>query len=409
MSTIETSNQITDNQTTLSAPEALVLTPPQTLIAVEESKAPEMVPIADATKEKVNVQLESFISGLLAEEFGSDGFKQKIDSAFRLGRKEISDSAILNGRFMESNFVGAEDSAAFKAINQLRNLFDDLNPATQGDLLSKNKILGFIPFGDKMQSYFRKFESAGIQIKKLMENLYSAQDEIRKDAIEIENTEKNLWESMQKLRAAMYFAEQLDSRLIAEVEKMRATDPMKARAMEQEVLFYARQALSDMLTQQTINVNGYLSMGVLKKTAREMIIGCDRMATLGMSALSVATTVARATGNQIKVMEMLQGASTTIGGLIESTSVALGQHVDKTAQFSANPTIAIEQLQNAFDNTFKAMDTFDNFRSQAIESMGKNNDMLRGLLSKGDAYLERSKQAAASVQAMQQVEGPVAL
>jgi uncharacterized protein YaaN involved in tellurite resistance len=169
---------------------------------------------------------------------------------------------------------------------------------------------------------------------------------------------------------------------------------MKARAIEQEVLFYARQAFTDMLTQQTINVNGYLSMGVLKRTAREMIIGCDRMATHGMSALAVATTVARATGNQIKVMEMLQGASATIGNLIESSSVALGQHVDKTAQFAANPTIAMGQLQSAFDNTFKAIDTFDSFRSNAIDAMGKNNNMLRSLLAKGDAYMERSKQAA---------------
>ena len=400
---------MTSSTETLLAPEPLVLTPPAALVAIEENKAPEMVPLNDATKEQVNAQLNSFIDGMLVEEFGSEGFKQKIDSAFRLGRKEISDTAALNGRFMESNFVGAEDSPAFKAINQLRNLFDDLNPATQGDLLSKNKLLGLIPYGDKMQAYFRKYESAGAQIKKLMESLYQAQDEIRKDALEIENTEHNLWGSMQKLRAAMYFAEQLDARLVTEVEKLRATDPMKAKAMEQEVLFYARQALSDMLTQQTINVNGYLSMGVLKKTAREMVIGCDRMATLGMSALSVATTVARATGNQIKVMEMLQGASNTIGNLIEGTSVALGQHVEETAAYSSNPTIAIAQLQTAFDSTFKAMDTFDNFRSVAIENMGKNNDMLRGLLSKGDAYLERSQQAAKSLASTQQIEGPVTL
>jgi len=400
---------MTSSTETLLAPELLVLTPPATLVAVEENKAPEMVPLSDATKQQVNAQLDSFIDGMLAEEFGSEGFKQKIDSAFRLGRKEIADTAALNGRFMESNFVGAEDSPAFKAINQLRNLFDDLNPAAQGDLLSKNKLLGLIPYGDKMQAYFRKYEAAGTQIKKLMESLYQAQDEIRKDALEIENTERNLWDSMQKLRAAAYFAEQLDARLVTEVEKLRATDPMKAKAMEQEVLFYARQALSDMLTQQTINVNGYLSMGVLKKTAREMVIGCDRMATLGMSALSVATTVARATGNQIKVMEMLQGASSTIGNLIEGTSIALGQHVEKTAAFSSNPTIAIAQLQTSFDNTFKAMDSFDSFRSAAIESMGKNNDMLRGLLSKGDAYLERSQQAAKTVGAAQQIDGPVTL
>ncbi|MEY4590346.1 MAG: hypothetical protein RL497_2422 [Pseudomonadota bacterium] len=385
---------MSDSNSTLSAPEPLVLAAPQTLTAVTEARAPEMVPLAPETKTKVDTQLESFINSLLQEQFGSDGFKQKLDSAFRLGRKEIFDSAALNGRFMEKSFVGAEDSPVFGAIHQLRKLFDDLNPASEGDLLTPNKLFGLIPFGDKLQAYFRKFEAAGGQIRKLMQNLYSAQDEIRKDAVEIETTEKNLWDSMQKLRAAIYFAEQLDSRLLGEVAKLNQTEPMKARAIEQEVLFYARQSLTDMLTQQTINVNGYLSMGVLKRTAREMIIGCDRMATHGMSALAVATTVARATGNQIKVMEMLQGASATIGSLIESSSVALGQHVEKTAEFAANPTIAMDQLQSAFNNTFKAMDTFDNFRSQAIDAMGKNNDMLRGLLAKGDSYMERSKQAA---------------
>lgn len=394
----------------LSAPEPLVLTPPQTLTPIAEEKAPEMVPLSSETKAKVDAQLDTFIGGLLSEDFGTDAFKQKIDSAFRLGRKEIFDSAALNGRFMDKNFVGAEDSPAFKAISELRVLFDDLNPANAGDLLSANKIFGIIPFGNKLQAYFRKFEEAGDQIRKLMESLYSAQDEIRKDAIQIETTEQNLWEAMQKLRAAAYFAEQLDARLVAEVEKIKATDPMKARALEQEVLFYARQALSDMLTQQTINVNGYLSMGVLKKTAREMITGCDRMATHGMSALAVATTVARATGNQIKVMEMLQGASATIGSLIESSSNALGQHVEKTAQFSSNPTIAIAQLQNAFDTTLKAIDTFDNFRSQAIDAMGKNNDMLRALLHKGDTYMERNKLADQGTQkALQSTIGPVAL
>lgn len=395
---------------TLAAPQPLELTPPQTLVPVAEQEVPEMVPLSDEVREKVDRQLQGFVDGLLAEEFGTDAFKEKLDAAFRLGRKEIADSAMLNGRFMDKNFVGAEDSAAYQAISQLRVLFEDLNPAREGDLLASKKLFGLIPFGNKLQAYFRKYEAAGDQIRKLMSDLYSAQDEMRKDAAEIEQTEHKLWESMQKLRAASHFAEHLDARLKTEVDTLKATDPMKARALEQEVLFYARQSLTDMLTQQTINVNGYLSMGVLKKTAREMIIGCDRMATHGMSALSVATTVARATGNQIKVMEMLQGASATIGNLIEQTSVALGQHVERTAQYSANPTIALQQLQSAFDNTFKAIDTFDNFRSQAIDAMGKNNEMLKGLLARSDAYIDRSRQAAQQAErALTESAGPVAL
>jgi uncharacterized protein YaaN involved in tellurite resistance len=397
--------KMTTTETQLRDPDTIVLSAPEVLTEIPKEKAVEKVQLPPEMKAAVDTQLDGFVTSLINEDFGSDAFKAKVDSAFSLGRKEISDSAMLTGRFMDNNFVGAEDSAAFKAINQLRNLFDDLNPATQGDLFQPKKILGFIPFGNNLQSYFRKFESAGAQIQKLMGNLISAQDEIRKDAVEIANTESKLWESMIKLRATIYFAEGLDRRISEEVLRLAATDPMKSRALEQEVLFYSRQAVADMFTQQSINVNAYISMGVLKKTAREMITGCDRMETIGMSALSVATTVARATGNQIQVMEMLQGASKTIGSLVEGTSVALGQHVEKTADFSSNPTIAIEHLQASFNNTFAAMDKFDKFRSDAIVTMGKNNDLLKTLVAQGEEMINHKKAAAPSAA----IEGPVTL
>ena len=69
----------------------------------------------------------------------------------------------------------------------------------------------------------------------------------------------------------------------------------------------------------------HLALDVLKKTGREMVNGCTRVATTGMSALAEAQTVARATGNQIRVMEMVQGVNATIGNLISETGRALNQ------------------------------------------------------------------------------------
>jgi len=120
-------------------------------------------------------------------------------------------------------------------------------------------------------------------------------------------------------------ATQWGARLEEKVKALDATDPQKAQALRQEVLFYARQNLTDIQTQQAVCVNGYLALDVLKKTGREMINGRTRVATTGMSALAVAQTVARATGNPIRVMEMLQGANSTIGNLISETGRALNR------------------------------------------------------------------------------------
>jgi len=368
------------------------------------------VPLRPEVASQVDDQVRRFIDALEKEDLHSEPFKARLDSAFQLGRQEISLAAgLMQGRLLQRNFVGAADTPAYQAISAIRAQLDELNPGKDGDLLQPRKLLGLIPFGNKLEAYFRRYESAASQLQKSMNQLYAAKDDIQKDLIDIEATRGKLWDAMLALGAAARFARTLDSRLAERVEALKATDPLKAKALEQEVLFYARQNLADIQTQQAVCVNGYLALDVLKKTGREMMIGCDRVATTGMSALAVAQTVARATGNQIAVMEMLQGVNATIGNLIQQTGQALGQHVDKTAEFSANPMLGIEQIQSMFDQTFQAMDAMDTFRSKAIEVMGKNNELVQAQLVRSETYLDRVRQQQAREAVARQDDGPVKL
>jgi len=191
------------------------------------------------------------------------------------------------------------------------------------------------------------------------------------------------------------------------VAALQATDPQRAQALQQEVLFYVRQNLQDILTQQAVSVNGYLALDVLKKTGREMMNGCSRVATTGMSALAVAQSVARATGNQIRVMEMLQGVNATIGNLISESGRQLGNHVEATGQFASSPMIGIDKMKEMFDQTFKAMDAMDNFRSKAIDVMGQNNAIIKDQISRSEQYIDRVRQQQAREVGHSATDGPV--
>lgn len=390
--------------------DAFRLTPPEVIKPVNEQGARTAVPMPPEFRSAVEDQVARFMEGLLTEDVQSDGFKARLDSAFALGREEVSvASSLMQGRLLQRNFVGMEDTSAFKAIQDMRGHLDDLNPGKEGDLFQPQKLLGLIPYGNKLQTYFRKYQGASGQLEKSMQQLYSARDDMQRDVVDLEATRSKLWEAMQKLGGAIHFAETLDSRLHAKVETLKATDAVRAKALEQEVLFYARQNLQDMLTQQAVCTNGYLALDVLKKTGREMMNGCNRVATTGMSALAVAQTVARATGNQIKVMEMLSGVNSTIEGLIGETGRQLNSHVDKTAQFAQNPMIGIDKLKEMFDQTFKAMDAMDTFRSKAIEVMGQNNIIVKEQLAKSDQYVDRLRQQQAREATRLVSSGPVAL
>ncbi|MBK7061247.1 MAG: toxic anion resistance protein [Rubrivivax sp.] len=390
------------------------LEPPEVITPVAVEAAREAVPLKPELAQQVDSQVLRFIDALASEDVHSDAFKQRLDSAFALGKEEISNaSSLMQGRFMQRNFDGIEDSPAYKAIGAIREQLDELNPGKDGDLLQPRKLLGLIPFGNKLEAYFRKYQSAAEQLKTSMGQLYAARDDMQKDVVDIESTRAKLWEAMTKLAAASRFATQLDARLDEKVKALEASDPQKAQALRQEVLFYARQNLTDIQTQQAVCVNGYLALDVLKKTGREMINGCTRVATTGMSALAVAQTVARATGNQIRVMEMLQGVNATIGNLISETGRALNQHVDATTQFASNPMLGIEKIKEMFDQTFQAMDAMDSFRAKAIDVMGQNNALIRDQLARADNYVDRTRQHQAREAAGQVLlpgsEGPVKL
>lgn len=372
------------------------LTAPEALKPALGGQAMSMVAIKPERSADLDQRVERYVQDLLAADLGSEEFRARLDAANALGRQSIASSSALSGRFMDKNFVGFEDSAAFQAINGLRDIFADLNPARAGDLLAPHRLFGLIPFGNRLQAYFRKFDSAGGEIARLLEELRSAQGELRRDIDALADLEGQLWEGMNRVREAAHFAEALDRRLSEEAARLRATDPLKAGALEQEVLFHARLALSDLMAQQTVNVNAYRQLGILKKTGRELVIGCDRMATTGMSALATAQAVARATGAQMKVMDMLGAGSKVIGDLIEQTSVMVGKHVEATGDFASNPVVAVDQLKTAFDNTSRAVDALDKFRGQALDTMSKNNALLRGLIEQAEREIATRRGAVSA-------------
>jgi uncharacterized protein YaaN involved in tellurite resistance len=396
----------------LAVPEApLLLAMPEPVTPVKEAdKAAAMVPMKPEMQAAAVAQADKFIAELLSMDVTSGEFRARVDSAFRLGRKEIGDSALLTGKFLEKNFVKDTDDPAFKVMNEMRVLFEDLDPGKEGDLMSPNKLLGLIPFGNHLHNYLHRFDSASDSLRKMIDNIYGVQDQLGRDDQELFATMNKLLEAMNKLRAVDIFIDRLDQTLTGSIAKLRPTDPARAKAIEQEVLYYARQASMDVKTQILVCINGYKMLEGLRKTGRELHNGCDRMATIGMSSLSIAVTLARAQGYQMKVMDALKKSSAAIEGLMASTAKMFGDHVDRVIEFQNNPLIGVQALKASFDTVFAGLDKMDEFRSKSIESMGANITMLKGLMAEGESRMRREDTAVKALsQTSSAPAGPVSL
>jgi len=311
---------------------------------------------------------------------------------------------------MEKNFAGDTNNPAFQVMNEMRALFEALDPGKEGDLFTPNKILGVIPFGNKLQTYLHRFDTASASLRKLIDSLFGVEDELSRDDQELFATMNKLLAAMTKLKSVDIFIEHLDQVLVEAVTKLRTNDPARAKAIEQEVLYYARQASMDVKTQLLVCINGYKMLEGLRKTGRELHIGCDRMATIGMSSLSIAVTLARAQGYQMKVMDALKQGSAAIEGLIASTTKMFGDHVDRVIEFQSNPLVGVQTLKQSFDTVFASLDKMDEFRAKSIESMGANIAMLKGILNEGESRINREQTAVKAISDVSSAPaGPVTL
>jgi uncharacterized protein YaaN involved in tellurite resistance len=380
---------------------ALTLVPPQPVAAITADEAASMVKVDPATATRIDAMVTGYIKSLASVDPHSQDFATKVNAIHIMGNDEIRQSASVSNRLLDKP-VKAMESGPFtkganvsKSLVDLRRTVEDLDPSQQG-LLSPKHLFGLIPFGSRLRDYFGRYQSAQGHLNAIIQALYRGQDELRRDDAAIEQEKVNIWDIKGKLEQYIYLAGKLDGALGAQIDQIGQTDPERAKALREDVLFYVRQKRQDLLTQLAVNAQGYLALELVRKNNLELIKGVDRATTTTVSALRTAVIVAQALTNQKLVLNQITALNTTTGNLIESTSVMLKEQSGQIQEQAASATVSVEKLQAAFANIYATMDMIDAYKLQALDSMQKTIDALTGEVTKAQSYLQRAHNAPAS-------------
>ncbi len=396
---------MSENQTApASAPVAtatmsdLNLVPPDPVPQVAPERASGLVPVADEVKTKLATKVDAFIDELVSTDANSPEFGKKVDQLTNMGRKEIAQAAGMSNRFLDRPVRAMDkDQGVGNDLAELRRVVEDLDPGKRGKLSGPRKILGIIPFGNKLNNYFRSYQSAQTHIQSILTNLGSGKDELLMDNAAIDVERQKLWEAMGNLEQMVHISKALDEKLEDKAAELDMTDPAKAKAIRETALFYVRQRTQDLLTQMAVSVQGYLALDLVKKNNVELVKGVDRASTTTVAALRTAVTVAEAMTNQRLVLGQITALNDTTAGIIDSTGKLLREQTAKIHQQAAASTIPLETLQRAFQNIYDTMDEVDQFKLKALDSMKQTVTLLTDEVEKSKGYIARAEgQAQAS-------------
>jgi uncharacterized protein YaaN involved in tellurite resistance len=374
----------TETKLKLEAPEALTTVAPE--------QAAGLVPVDETVKSKLELTVDKFVDELVAADANSPEFGRKVDELTNMGRKQIMEAAGHSNRFLDRPVKAIDADTGIGAnLTELRRTVEELDPGKQGNLSTSRKILGIIPWGNKLGNYFQKYQSSQTHISRILSALASGKDELLMDNAAIDTERAAMWKTMGQLEQMIHISKQLDRKLEDKANELDATEPAKAKAIRETALFYTRQRTTDLLTQMAVTVQGYLALDLVKKNNVELVKGVDRASTTTVAALRTAVTVAQAMTNQRLVLEQITALNTTTAGIIDSTGELLKNQTGDIHRQAASATIPLETLQRAFQNIYDTMDAIDSFKMEALGSMKQTVDTLSSEVEKSRGYIARAE------------------
>ena len=384
-----------------AADDTLELTAPPPVAPVAATQAETALAIDAKDVDRLNAMVDRFVDGVTSLDLHGPDFQKKVDDIRTMGDRDIRASASASNTLLEKPLASmtqgglADKSTVGRSLLDLRHAVEDLDPAHQGDLFSRKKLLGVLPFGsgDRVRGYFDKYRSSQTHLNKIIESLYSGQDELRRDNAAIVGEQQRLWEVNGRLRQYIYMGQQLDAKVVERIATVETTDPDRATALKQDLLFYVRQKLQDLTTQLAVGVQGYLALDLVRKNNLELIKGVDRATTTTVSALRTAVIVAQALADQKLVLDQITALNATTENLIVSTSQMLREQSGRINEQAVSATVSLDKLQAAFANIYATMDEIDTFKLKALDNMATTVTALEGELTKAQTYLDRAKLA----------------
>ncbi len=370
----------------------LKLDPPEALNPIAPAEAAGLVPLKTEETSELDRRVDQFVDELAALDANSPEFGKKVDQLTAMGRKEIAEAAGASNRFLDRPVKAIDKDTGIGAdLTELRRTVEALDPKGAS---KPRKLLGIIPFGNKVDQYFDKYRSSQTHISKILGSLANGKDELLMDNAAIDTERANLWKTMHKLEQMVHISKSLDKKLEDKAAELDATDPAKAKAIRESALFYTRQRTTDLLTQMAVTVQGYLALDLVKKNNVELVKGVDRASTTTVSALRTAVTVAQAMTNQKLVLQQITALNTTTAGMIDSTGEMLRTQTGAIHEQAASSTIPLETLQRAFQNIYDTMDAIDRFKVEALSSMKQTVDTLGNEVEKSKGYIARAEGVA---------------
>lgn len=352
--------------------------------------------LTDNDFSQLDEDVDAFMEDILSAELHSDGMNKMVDTIENLGNDTVRANSRATNRLLEmplreakNNGSGATNDILGK-LSELRNLAIKLDPKSQ-NTYKNNTILGFkIPFGagKKVDDVLQNFRNSKDQLDDIRKSLLNGRDGLQEDIATLDTERAQHYARMSELEQWSYLAAELYRRLTEKVVEIEGTDPLRAKAIKDEILFPLNQKRMDFVQDTVVAMNTYMGYQTIITNNKQLIRGVNRAINTTMGALTSSIIISQALDNQQEILNGIQALSATTSQIMEAGAVRMEIQAQEIAKSASNSTLEIEALQRTTEALVRTVEGVQNFRADSLKSMDSSIEVLRGLVAKGKEGLD---------------------
>jgi uncharacterized protein YaaN involved in tellurite resistance len=339
-------------------PTTLPLAVPDPPEPLDAEQAVASVKLAREIIARLDVMAAEFIVAVVKLDSKDPGLRTRVADLETMGTDDIEAAARTVARLLDGP-IGSLAEGGPAAVRELadnllalRRQMDDLNPGLQGDLFGSRRLLGVIPLGDRLHSYFARYQSAQGRFNDILSALMAQDRALAADNPDLERAKADLGATVGHLRQYLYVARKIDADLTDRAARTEAADPARAKVLREDLLAPVQRRGGQLSTSLAVAVQGYASIDVIKRNSSELIRGLDRIVAATTTALRGAIDAAQ----NVAEFKLVLDQVVALTGVPSPAGRTAG-------------VMDIPKLQVAFDEVYAAIDEVEAFRARSAESM----------------------------------------
>lgn len=238
---------------------------------------------------------------------------------------------------------------------ELRSAMDDLNPHS----LSNAWWFSWMPKGIKRKAigrFVHRYEPMQKHVNGILAGLRAGKDDLLETSIELEHQYTEIEGAQKEIQAEIFIGELFLDDVETQEKSVDSTDIQEVQKLS-SVKNKAARRIRDLRTMEQAAVQFFISIDQTVATNELLSEQIDSALTVGPMVMTNALRIQVALAKQDTVKKAVQGFQEGLGDMMAQNAAAVNQAASEVGDMYNNPVIALEKMEEGFDQLMKAVQT----------------------------------------------------